>query len=80
MIYVVANSITEAVSFAMRAWLGTGVRIYNESHEFTESDEVYVLSSAPTELKRLARVAHDKAWPRPHIWKEISNERAEARL
>lgn len=85
MIYVVANSVYEAAAFAMYAHLGSSVRIFEEARAadgclLTEDDEVFVLANAAADLKRVMRNNHDKAWPRPHVYKEVNYEREEARL
>lgn len=85
MIYVFAPTEAEAAHFIVDYRLrGTEVKVFvaNKGSEgllFREDDEVYFFSNLDSEHKNQVRRNHAKSWPRPHIYKEVRYERAEAR-
>jgi hypothetical protein len=73
MIYVIHHSIEEATRFVIRAHLNHSVRAVTAVDQmpvrFEEDDEVFVLKGSDADLARQARVANDKSWPKPHLYK-----------
>lgn len=82
--YVYAETFSDGLSFGQFAHLDDFTVVHSiETFEpmscrFDEADEVYVLESAPRDLKAMVRMAHDKSWPRPHILKEVKRGTAKA--